>query len=67
MLSTFVTNLLYSVFFTASFFTTSDNLLKSAGMGTSLSISNLYTPVSKLSKFDFYAKPLTSTCDKFFK
>ena len=66
MLSTFVTNLLYSVFFTTSFFT-SDNLLKSTGTGTSLSISNLSTSVFKLAKFDFSAKLLTSTCDTFSK
>ena len=64
MLSTFVTNFLYSVFFTTSFFTTSaDNLLKSTGTGTSLSISNLSSSVFKLAKFDFNAKLLTSTCD----
>ena len=67
MLSTSVTNLLYSVFFTTSFFTTSDNLLKSTEIGTSLSISNLSTSIFKLAKFDFSAKLLTSTCDTFFK
>ena len=67
MLSIFVTNLLYSVFFTTSLFTTSDNLLKSTGMDTSLSISNLSTSVFKLAKFDFSAKLLTSPCDTFFK
>ena len=67
MLSTSVTNLLYSVFFTTSFFTTSDNLLKSTEIGTSLSISNLSTSIFKLAKFDLNAKLLTSTCDTFFK
>ena len=67
MLSTFVTNLLYSVFFTKIFFLTSDNLLRSTGMGTSLSISNLSNSVFKPAKFDFSAKLLTSTCDTFFK
>ena len=52
MLSTFVTNLLYSVFFATQFFTT---------------ISNLSTSVFKLAKFDFSAKLLTPTCDTFFK
>ena len=66
MSSTFVTNLLYSVFFTTSYFTTSDNLLKSRGMGTSLSISNL-SSAFKLAKFDFSAKLLTCTCDTCFK
>ena len=59
--------MLYSIFFTTSFFTTSDNLFKFTGMGTSLSISNLSTSVFKLGKFDFSAKLLTLTCDTFFK
>ena len=67
MLSTFVTNLLYSIFFTTSILARSDNLLKSTGTGTSLSISNLSTSVFKLAKFDFSAKLLTLTCDRFFK
>ena len=67
MLSTFVTNLLYSVFFITSFFPTSDNLLRSIGIGTSLSISSLSTSAFKLAKFNFDAKLLTSTCDTFFK
>ena len=62
-----MTNLLYSVFSTTSFFTTSDNLLKSRRTSTSLSISNLSTSVFKLAKFDFSAKLLASTCDIFFK
>ena len=65
MLSSFVTNLLYSVFLTTSFVTASENLLKSTGMATSLSISNLSTSVFKLAKFDFSAKLLTRTCDTF--
>ena len=59
--------MLYSIFFTTSFFTTSDNLFKFTGMGTSLSISNLSTSVFKLGKFDFSEKLLTLTCDTFFK
>ena len=39
MLFTLATNLLYSVFLTASFFTTSLSLLKSTGTGVNLSIS----------------------------
>ena len=66
MLSTFVTNLLYSVFLTTSFFTTSLSLLKSTGTDANLSISSLSTSVFKLAKFDFSAKLLTSTCDIFF-
>ena len=60
MLSTFVTNLLYSVFLTTSFFTTLLNLAKSLGTGVNVSISNLSTSL-------FRAKPLTSICDIFFK
>ena len=41
MLFTFSTNLLYSVFLTTSFFTTSLSLLKSTGRGVNLSISSL--------------------------
>ena len=55
MLSTFATNLLYSVFFTASFFTTLLNLVKSSGTSVNLSISDLSTSVLKLAKFDFSA------------
>ena len=40
ILSPFATNLLYAAFLTTSFFTTLDNLLKSAGIGTNLSICN---------------------------
>ena len=67
MLSTFVTNLSYSVFLTTSFFTTLLSLLKSAGTGAYLSISNLSTSVFKLAKFDFSAKLLTSTWVTFFR
>ena len=56
-----MTNLLYSVFLTTSLLTASDNLLKSTGTDTSLSISNLSTSVFRLAKFDFSAKLLTST------
>ena len=48
-----------------SFFTTSLNLLKSTGTGTSLSMSNLSTSVFKLPKFVFNAKLDTSTCEMF--
>ena len=41
---------LYSIFLSASFLTTSLNLLKSAGTGNNLSISNLSTSVFKLFK-----------------
>ena len=73
-----MTNLLYSVILTTSFFTTLLNLAKSLGTGVNLSISakslgtgvnlsisNLSTSVFKLAKFDFSAKLLTSTCDTF--
>ena len=66
ILSTFVTNLLYSVFLTTSFYTTLLNLAKSLGTGFNLSISNLSTSVFKLAKFVFDAKLLTSTCVTFF-
>ena len=45
ILFTFATNLLYTVFLTTQFFTTSLNLLKSTGIGTNLSWSNLSTSV----------------------
>ena len=50
-LSTFVTNLLCSVFLTTSFFTTLLNLAKSLGTGVNLSMSNLSTLVFKLARF----------------
>ena len=59
MLFTLATYLSYSVFLTASFFTTSLSLLKSTGTGANLSISSLSTSVFKLAKFDFSAKLLT--------
>ena len=46
---------------TTAFFTTSLNLLKSAGTGTNLSMSNFSTSVFKLSKFVFNAKLEVST------
>ena len=67
MLSTLVTNLLYSVFLTTSFLTTLLNLARSTGTVFNLSASILSSSVFKLAKFDFSAKLLTSTCDTFFK
>ena len=67
MLSTFVTNLLYSVFLTKSFFTKLLDLAKSSGTGVNFAISNLSTSVYKLAKFVFDAKLLTSTCATFLK
>ena len=67
MLSTFVTNLSYTVFLTTSFFSKLLSLAKSLGTGANLSISNLSTSVFRLAKFDFSAKLLISTCDIFFK
>ena len=57
--------LLYSVFLTTSLLTTLLNLLKSAGTGANLSISNLSTSVFKLATFAFNAKVEVSTCVKF--
>ena len=65
ILSTFATNLLYTVFLTTWFFTTSPNLLKSTGIGINLSISNLSTSVFKLDKLVFNAKIEVSTCEIF--
>ena len=67
MLYNFGTNLLYSVFLTTLFFTTSLSLLKSTGTCANLSISNLSTSVFKLAKFDFSGKLLTTTCHIFFR
>ena len=61
ILSTFATNLLCTGFLTKSFFTTSLNLLKSTGIGTNLSMSNLSTSVFKLVKLVFNAKLEVST------
>ena len=61
----FATNLLHTVFLTTSFFTTLLNLLKSAGIGTNLSISNLSTSVFKLEKLVFNAKLEVSTNEIF--
>ena len=44
---------------------TSLNLLKSAGTGANLSMSNLSTSVLRLAKFVFSAKFEASTCVKF--
>ena len=49
-----------------SFFTALDNLLKSVGASTNLSISNLSTSVFKLDKLVFNAKPEVSTCVIFY-
>ena len=65
ILSTFATNLLYAVVLTTSFFTASLNLLKSTGIGTNLSMSNLSTSVFKLDKLVFGAKLKVSTCEIF--
>ena len=65
ILSTFPTNLLYTVFLTTSSFTTSFNLLKSTGIGTDLSISNLSTSVIRLAKLVFSAKLEVSTYEIF--
>ena len=48
-----------------SFYTRSLSLLKSAGTGTSLSMSDLSTSVFKLPKFVFNAKLDVSTCEMF--
>ena len=63
ILFTFSTNLSYTVFLTASCFTTSLNLLKSTGTGTNLSMSNSSTSVFKIAKFVFNAKLEVSTCE----
>ena len=47
------------------FFTTLLSLLKSAGIGTNLSMSNLSTSVFKPAKFVFKAKLEVSTCETF--
>ena len=51
----------YTAFFNNIIFTTPLSLLKSAGAGTNLSISNLYTSVFKLAKLNFNAKLKVST------
>ena len=61
MLSTFVTNLLYSVFLTTYFLTTLLSLAKSTEAVLHLLTSILSTSVFKLARFDFGAKLLTST------
>ena len=67
ILSTFVTNLLYSAFLITSFLTTLLNLARSTGTVFNLSASILSTSVFKLAKFDFNSKLVTSTYDTFFK
>ena len=67
MLFTLATNLSYTVFSTASFFTTLLSLAKSLRTGVNLSLSSLSTSVFQLVKFDFSAKLLASTGDTFFK
>ena len=61
ILSSFATNLSYTIFLTTSFFTRSLNLLKSTGTGTNLSTSNLSTLLFKLAKFVFNANLEVST------
>ena len=61
MLSTFVTNLSYSVFFTTLL-----SLAKSSGTGVNFAVSILSTSVFRLARFVFNAKLLTSTCVAFF-
>ena len=65
VLFTFATNLLYTVFLTTLFFTTSLTLLKSTGTGANLPMSNLSTSVFRLAKFVFSAKLEVSTCVTF--
>ena len=65
ILFTFANNLSYIVFLTTSFFTTSLSLLKSAGTGTNLPMSNLFTSVFKVAEFVFNAKLEVSTCEVF--
>ena len=65
ILCTFATNLLYIVFLTISFFTTSLNLLKSRGLGTNLSMSKLSNSGCRLANFVFNVKLEVSTCEYF--
>ena len=58
ILSTFVTNFSYSVFFTASFFITLLSLAKSSGTGVNFAMYNLSRLVFKLARFAFYEKLL---------
>ena len=60
MLSTFMTNLLYTFFLTTSFFTTLLSLAKPLGTGVNLTISSLSTSAFKLAKFDFSENLLAS-------
>ena len=59
ILFTFATNLSCTVFLTTLFFTTSLSLLKSAGTGANLSMSNLLNSVFKLAKLVWLRKVLT--------
>ena len=63
ILITLATSLSCIVFLTTSFFTTSLSLLKSAGTGSNLSISNLSTSIFKPAKFVFNVKLEVSTCE----
>ena len=67
MLTTFATNLSYTVFLTTSFFTTLLSLAKSLGAVVNLLISSLSNSIYLvyLATFDFSAKLLASTCDTF--
>ena len=65
ILSTFATNLSYSVFLKTSFVTTLLNLLTSSGRGFNLSMPNLFISVFKLAKFVLDAKLKVSTCERF--
>ena len=67
MLFTFAAKLSYTVFLTTSFFTASLSLLKSAGTGANLSMSNLSISVFRLAKFAFSVKPEVSTCGTFLR
>ena len=74
ILSTFATNLSYrylsydvvnNLSLTTLCFTTSLNLLKSAGTGANLSMSSLSTSVFKLTQLVFSTKLEVSTCEYF--
>ena len=62
VLFTFAANFSYTIFLTASFLTTSLNLLKSTETGTNLSMSDLSTSVFRIAKFLFNAKLEVSVC-----
>ena len=67
ILFTFAFNLLYTVFLTASYFTTSLSWLKSTKTGTNLSISNLSASAFKVTKYYFEASLDESIPVAFFK